>query len=642
DAKAAKKKKEEDAKAAKKKKEEDAKAAKKKKEEDAKAAKKKKEQDENFSALQKDYDSIIKEINNFENNIDQDENYSELDRWRELLDNIKDYMEDFQKKNIDIKEYYGKNATNAEKLINELKAEQAKQEEAFLDEETRISTLKEEKEKSKKRSKRLEDLRAKGKLSNETYTEKDFQDLKTVDRKSILKQYHEQNDILRDIHLMSANMLRQEIVGKVPLSIVPKKNPDLGTTSKQLSRKDAVNFIRNYDLLQELATPDAYKEVPEWFSMGWDTKKEQLDATLFYKTKNNKIIFLVIACFGADARLLPLKKDGKKQNNIEQDNSMELVEIHNLSGKKGQTKQRMGPYLVEILKQYKEEKSEYVFVAPSEDLELLQRLNEQRGRTGKITEEGLKNVYRAWGMELIRYEKDTEFDGKGYSHPNQQAFDDADVFMIGQIDTVINKLSDGYVYSGADVDTLGYDASTNDITIRQFVDGDMKWNELRSYAKNLGLKPGKNAKKPDFIALIADYLIKEKATSKTKANIFSNYDVEPPKKSDEPMDPDLAAILEEENRFLNGEMGKKDAIDFARRRGIRLKGNSAKDHAKKLREKIAQERKVSVKSITREGFKKYGLYDLTSIWDDQEELLVPPPSSLGLADRKAREFMVFE
>ena len=36
------------------------------------------------------------------------------------------------------------------------------------------------------------------------------------------------------------------------------------------------------------------------------------------------------------------------------------------------------------------------------------------------------------------------------------------------------------------------------------------------------------------------------------------------------------------------------------------------------------------------------LFDLQSIWDDQEDLMVPPPSSLGLAARKAREFMVFE
>ena len=36
------------------------------------------------------------------------------------------------------------------------------------------------------------------------------------------------------------------------------------------------------------------------------------------------------------------------------------------------------------------------------------------------------------------------------------------------------------------------------------------------------------------------------------------------------------------------------------------------------------------------------LFDLQSIWDDEEDLMVPPPSSLGLAARKAREFMVFE
>ena len=39
---------------------------------------------------------------------------------------------------------------------------------------------------------------------------------------------------------------------------------------------------------------------------------------------------------------------------------------------------------------------------------------------------------------------------------------------------------------------------------------------------------------------------------------------------------------------------------------------------------------------------KKKLFDLQSIWDDQEDLMVPPPSSLGLAARKAREFMVFE
>ena len=607
---------------------------------------KEKEQEEHFSALQKDYNIIIKEINNFENNIDQDENDSELDRWRELLDNIKDYMEDFQKKNIDIKEYYGKNAKKAEELINELEKEQAKQEEAFLDEQTRIFKLNEEKKESELRTKTLKDLRDTGKLINETYTEKDFKALNNKQMKSILKQYHEQNNMLEDLHLMSTTMLRTKIVGKVPLSIVPEKNPDLGTTSKKLSGKDAVNFIRNYDLLQELATPYASEEVPEWFSMGWDKKKEQLDATLFYKTKNNKILFLVIACLGADARLIPLNKGGKKQNNIKQENSMELVEIHNLSGKKGQKKEGMGSYLVEILKQYKKENSEYVFVAPSEDLDLLERLNKERGRKGKITEEGLKDVYRAWGMELILYEKDTEFDGKGYSHLSKKAFNDKDVFMMGQIDTVINKLSDGYVYSGADVDTLGYDASTNDITIRQFVNGVMKWNELRSYAKNLGLKPGKNAKKPDVIALIADYLIKEKATSETKAKIFSNYGVEPPKKSDKPIDPDVATVMEEEKRFLSGKMTKKDAIDYAKRRGIVIKGNkkgdqTAKNYAEKLREKIAEERGVNVDTITTKD-NKYDLYDLTSIWDDQEDLMVPPPSSFGLADRKAREFMVFE
>ena len=43
---------------------------------------------------------------------------------------------------------------------------------------------------------------------------------------------------------------------------------------------------------------------------------------------------------------------------------------------------------------------------------------------------------------------------------------------------------------------------------------------------------------------------------------------------------------------------------------------------------------------SKRGRKK--LFDLQSIWDDQEDLMVPPPSSLGLAARKAREFMVFE
>ncbi len=590
---------------------------------------KEKEQEDHFSALQKDYKDTMESFKN----LDKDPNLKDLGY---LIEDTKDFLVDFG--NYDIQDYYGKNAKKAKELVNELKKEQAKQEEAFSEEKKRISDLNEEKEKSKRRSKKLNDLRVTGQLSNEMYSLQDFKALKTVDRKSILKQYHEQENILEDLHLMSTTMLRKQIVGKVPLSIVSKENPDLGTTSKQLKGKDAVNFIRNYDLLQELATPGASEEVPDWFSLEWNKKNEQLNATLFYKTENNKILFLVIACLGADERLLPsLKKDNKQQNNITQDNTMEFVEIHNLSGKKGQTKQRMGPYLVEILEEYKKEKTEYVFVAPSEDLELLQRLNEQRGSTRIITAEGLKEVYRAWGMELINYEKDKKFDGKGYSHNSKQAFYDADVFMIGQIDTVINNLSDGRFLSGADVDTLGYDASTNDITIRQFVNGEMTWNELRSYAKNLGLKKGKKSTKSDVVALIADYLISEKTVNASKQEIFSKY-VEPPKKS--------AVAMEEENRFLSGKMSKKNAIDYAKSRLIVIKGNkkgdrTAKNYAEKLREKIAQERGVDVDTITTEE-NKYDLYDLTSIWDDQEDLMVPPPSSFGLADRKAREFMVFE
>ena len=46
---------------------------------------------------------------------------------------------------------------------------------------------------------------------------------------------------------------------------------------------------------------------------------------------------------------------------------------------------------------------------------------------------------------------------------------------------------------------------------------------------------------------------------------------------------------------------------------------------------------VDIKQI-----RKKKLFDLHSIWDDEEDLFVPLPSSFGLADRKAREFMVFE
>ena len=100
----------------------------------------------------------------------------------------------------------------------------------------------------------------------------------------------------------------------------------------------------------------------------------------------------------------------------------------------------------------------------------------------------------------------------------------------------------------------------------------------------------------------------------------------------------------DEERFLAGDMTKREVITYAKSKKIRLRKNtkkSAKNFATELRKKIAKERNTTYKKITNKD-NTYALYDLHSIWDDQEELLPPPPSTLGLADRKAREFMVFE
>ena len=59
------------------------------------------EQKKNFVQFERDYDNIIKEINDFENNINQYENVSLLDRWRFILDDLKNYMEQYELINIE-------------------------------------------------------------------------------------------------------------------------------------------------------------------------------------------------------------------------------------------------------------------------------------------------------------------------------------------------------------------------------------------------------------------------------------------------------------------------------------------------------------------------------------------------------------
>lgn len=131
-----------------------------------------------------------------------------------------------------------------------------------------------------------------------------------------------------------------------PEPVVRSIDEEFGAKSGQ----DAIDFIERFNLKDRLITPDNIKE---WFDE--TTGDDFYDATLYYKTKDAKVIQFVIACVEGPPELVKKqKKDPEK--------TMELIEIHNLNKREGGS---IKPFVIKVLKDGKFSGVNMVYLSPA-------------------------------------------------------------------------------------------------------------------------------------------------------------------------------------------------------------------------------------------------------------------------------------
>lgn len=132
-----------------------------------------------------------------------------------------------------------------------------------------------------------------------------------------------------------------------PEPVVRSIDEEFGAKSGQ----DAMAFIERFNLKDRLITPDNIKE---WFDE--TTGDDFYDATLYYKTKDAKVIQFVIACVEGPPELVKKqKKDPEK--------TMELIEIHNLNKREGGS---IKPFVIKVLKDGKFSGVNMVYLSPAD------------------------------------------------------------------------------------------------------------------------------------------------------------------------------------------------------------------------------------------------------------------------------------
>ena len=287
------------------------------------------------------------------------------------------------------------------------------------------------------------------------------------------------------------------------------ENSRLNKDFEALSEANAITFIRDNDLEKELVTPKVGLRIREWFDdESIQNVSEHYHATLYYRRKEGKIIFLVIACAEGPPDIINNLWFGEEPaKNVTKENSMELLEIHNLSEKYGK-KEPIRPFLKQVLEEYQKQNINYVFVSPAMDKKILEKIQKQRNITKKLTVEGLITLYTDWGLtEIVYSEEPTK--KASWSHTFKEAYEkDGDVFMIADIQTIINKLTDGYVWSSnVQIPDLSHDAARDNDDFEKFTKNKMKYRDMQIYAKLLGLKA--NVSNNELKKRIQDYLTRK-------------------------------------------------------------------------------------------------------------------------------------
>ena len=133
-----------------------------------------------------------------------------------------------------------------------------------------------------------------------------------------------------------------------PEPVVREDDVEFGAKSRQ----DAIDFIKEYDLKSKLISKED-NIIDQWFDE--TTGADFYDATLYYKTKDAKVIQFVIACVEGPPGII---------GNQPAETTMELIEIHNLNKEEGGS---IKPFVKKVLKQPKFNGVNMVYLSPKDD-----------------------------------------------------------------------------------------------------------------------------------------------------------------------------------------------------------------------------------------------------------------------------------
>ena len=413
-----------------------------------------------------------------------------------------------------------------------------------------------------------------------------------------------------------------------------RKDVDL----KALKEKEALKFLEKYidnDKNRTLSTPNDKVIRLQWFDK--KTGEDYYDATLYYKLLNDEVVHLVIACVEGPPDII-----GK---NVKKDTTMELIEIQNYNKTKAGS---IKPFVARVLRERTYSKVKTVFLSPA-DKNLQIGLYQEKWKMKSVETTGKDLWMKADKQELIKTlektnDKEKEDNGSKtgdtIEQSAQESKDDQATKVDANTETGTNVLFEGKMYNLRRLNIKKDSWILNKgNTETQALNGKAKKFDELTLANNKTLvettdqsvqesnKTGDDLDKLNITKL-------RKMAQKLKVKNYRTYKKEDKKQ----LITAIKKALVQKQKFEKGEMNFQELLNYAidlrlKAKGSKLKKKEDEEH---FANKIAQHFGIDVP-------KKYKkLFDLHSIWDDQEDLMVPLPSSFGLADRKAREFMVFE
>ena len=407
---------------------------------------------------------------------------------------------------------------------------------------------------------------------------------------------------------------------------------------KALKEKEALKFLEKYidnDKNRTLSTPNDKVIRLQWFDK--KTGEDYYDATLYYKLLNDEVVHLVIACVEGPPDII-----GK---NVKKDTTMELIEIQNYNKTKAGS---IKPFVARVLRERTYSKVKTVFLSPA-DKNLQIGLYQEKWKMKSVETTGKDLWMKADKQELIKTlektnDKEKEDNGSKtgdtIEQSAQESKDDQATKVDANTETGTNVLFEGKMYNLRRLNIKKDSWILNKgNTETQALNGKAKKFDELTLANNKTLvettdqsvqesnKTGDDLDKLNITKL-------RKMAQKLKVKNYRTYKKEDKKQ----LITAIKKALVQKQKFEKGEMNFQELLNYAidlrlKAKGSKLKKKEDEEH---FANKIAQHFGIDVP-------KKYKkLFDLHSIWDDQEDLMVPLPSSFGLADRKAREFMVFE